>query len=83
MSGFICVPCDAVTKVIDSRFGVRNTIEWVYRRRECPKCKTRFTTIEIDSDVLLNDLNVKATITHIKRYHKKVKKYAEGSLDRL
>jgi transcriptional repressor NrdR len=37
-----CPVCEGSTRVIDSRLIGRK----VKRRRECPKCKTRFNTFE-------------------------------------
>lgn len=43
-----CIECGAGTKVIDSRYKEK-TVE---RRRECLRCGYRFSTREVDRDVM-------------------------------
>ena len=38
-----CKSCRVETKVVDSR----KKSDGVWRRRECPACKTRFSTLEV------------------------------------
>ena len=47
MAGIVC-KCGETSEVIDSRVGGdAEDGTWVRRRRRCPLCGTRFTTIEI------------------------------------
>ena len=43
-----CPVCGGATKVIDSRPEVDN----VHRRRECKECGYKFSTVEIEEDVI-------------------------------
>lgn len=45
-----CPVCGGNTKITDSR----GNVESVRRRRECRECGHRFTTIEIEADLLQN-----------------------------
>lgn len=51
-----CPQCGAETHIINSR----KTCDSVRRRRKCCECGCRFTTIEIEQD-LLNKLTIKET----------------------
>ena len=52
-----CPQCGGETRITNSR----KTCDTVRRRRECCECEFRFTTMEIELD-LLNKLTVKETI---------------------
>lgn len=44
-----CPVCEEKTKVIDSR----PNLDTIWRRRECTACGYRFTTIEMDEDMMV------------------------------
>ena len=57
----ICIKCGGDTKVVDSRLNPGFSKR---RRRECKKCKTRFTTHEILEDDY-NSLGANFKFKHI------------------
>lgn len=50
-----CPACDGPTKVVDSR----KKPEYLYRRRVCRACGTRFSTREVAFNIVVNQENQK------------------------
>lgn len=66
-----CPKCSTVSEVEDTRRRFDNTVE---RRRECPKCHTRFTTAEL----IIPDVYRKRNATTLDR----VRDYLIGETDK-
>jgi len=49
-SDFYQCGCDVRTEVTDSRVVGGDGQPYIRRRRQCPQCKSRFTTIEVVAD---------------------------------